>query len=249
MRMIYTRPTLAMLWLSVICFLTALLAAWYLLQQPWLGVSLRVSDAGDKVLVANTAPHLEQRIPLGAQVLRITSATGNSLALEVSDLIEEPDFFDTYPEMAQFFARQSSLAAMLRAGPVTLAWRDSQGSEGQAVIQPRPRQLPSLPVAFWFQLGVGFMALLIAAWIFLLRPDYWGARLFALTGVTFPFATTSAAIYSSRELALPGEVFRALSSINHGGGDSLWLRLGGLVFDVPQTLCAPTHPALASCCF
>lgn len=156
------------------------------------------------------------------------------MELKTTDLIEEPDFFDTYPEMAAFFARQSALWAVVRSGPVTLVWRDQQGIEGQTVIHARSRALSSLSVAFWFQLCVGFAALLIAAWVFVLRPDYWGARLFALTGLAFPVSTTSAAVYSSRELALPGDLFRVLSSINHAGSIFSGCALVGLFLMYPK---------------
>ena len=143
-RMVFTRPTLAMLWLGVACLLTSMLAAWYLLLQPWLGVTLRVNDTGDKVLVVNAAPHLGQGIAPGVQLLRLASASGAALGIVVTDLIKEPDFFDTYPDMVQFFARQSKLALLLRDGPVTLFWRDSAGRDGQMTVFPQPRPLGSL---------------------------------------------------------------------------------------------------------
>lgn len=240
MQMAFTRPTLAMVWLSVACLLTSLLSAWYLAQQPWLGVTLRVSQTGDKVLVTKLAPHLGQSIAPDSQLLRIASAAGTTLDLDVTDLIEEPDFFDTYPEMAEFFSRQSRLASLLRDGPVTLFWRDSLGRDGQTALTPGARPLTSLPGTFWFQMVVGFAALLLAAWVFLLRPAYWGTRLFALTGLTFAVATTSAAIYSSRELALPGDVFRILSSVNHGGAILFGCALVGLFLMYPKPYVRPS---------
>jgi len=239
MQMAFTRPTLAMVWLGVVCLLTSMLSAWYVTQQPWLGVTLRVSDQGDKVWVASLAPHLNQSIAPGSQLLRIASVSGATLDLDVTDLIEEPDFFDTYPEMAKFFARQSMLASLLRDGPVTLFWRDSFGKNGQTAMMPGARPLTSLPGTFWFQMVVGFAALLLAAWVFLLRPTYWSTRLFALTGLTFSVATTSAAIYSSRELALPGDVFRILSSVNHGGAILFGCALAGLFLMYPKPFVRP----------
>jgi signal transduction histidine kinase len=228
-----------------------MLAALYLLQQPWLGVTLRVSDAGDKVLVADLAPHLGQPMAPGTQVRRMASASGTVVDLAVTDLIEEPDFFDTYPEMAQFFARQSLLSSLLRDGPVTVFWSDPLGRDGQTVIAPQVRPLASLPGAFWFQMGVGFAALLMAAWVFLLRPHYWGTRLFAMTGLSFAVATSSAAIYSSRELALPGDVFRVLSSVNHAGAILFGCALVGLFLMYPKPFVRPRTllwlPAIFSC--
>lgn len=239
MRMVFTRPTLTMLWLGVACLMTSMLAAWYLLLQPWLGVTLRVNDTSDKVLVVNTAAHLSQGIAPGSELLRVVSASGITVDIDVTDLIEEPDFFDTYPEMAQFFARQSKLTLLLRDGPVTLFWRDPMGPEGQITIAPKARPLASLPGTFWFQLAVGFAALLMACWVFLLRPTYWGTRLFAMTGLSFSVATSSAAIYSSRELALDGDVFRSLSSLNHAGAILFGCALAGLFLMYPKPFVRP----------
>jgi signal transduction histidine kinase len=236
MRLIYSKPALAVLWLGVASVLAGLLACWILLQQPWLGIGMRVSDAGDAILVSRINPALATAPPVGAQVLGLVSATGASIDLRATDLIEEPDFFDTYAQMADFFARQSALSALLHAGPVTLLWRDPLGAERQTLITPQARPLSDLPAMFWFQLCVGFSALLTAAWVFVLRPDYWGARLFALTGLAFPMFTTAAAIYSSRELALPGDLFRALSSLNHAGANFFGCALAGLFLMYPRPL-------------
>ena len=238
MRLIYTKPALAVLWLALASVLAGLLASWVLLRQPWLGVGLQAAESGDGVVVARLDAPVA--IPVGAQVLRLVSAAGTSMELRATDLIEEPDFFDTYAEMATFFKRQSALSALLHVGPVTLVWREGQGDgEMHTSITPQARPVSSLPAPFWFQLGVGFAALLIAAWVLVLRPDYWGARLFALTGLAFPVFTTAAAIYSSRELALPGELFRALSSINHAGANLFGCALAGLFLIYPQPLVRP----------
>ena len=239
MRLIYTRPTRFMFWLGVACLLAGLAAAWMVLQEPWLGIRLQVSDAGDRVVVAETDPRSSPAVPRNAQVLRIGSAGGQFLNIETSDLIEEPDFFDTYAAMEEFFNRQSAIASMLRMGVVTLVWRDENGNDIATQIHPRSRTLSSIPAIFWFQLGVGFTALLMAAWIFVLRPDYWGARLFALTGLAFPLFTVSAAIYSSRELALPGGLFRVLSSINHAGALAFGCALVGLFLMYPKAFVRP----------
>lgn len=239
MRLIYTKPALAVLWLGLALILAGLLAGWILLQEPSLGVGLRASDSGGAVLLAPqpSAGLPQAALPAGAQALRLVSADGASLALQATDLIEEPDFFDTYPEMAAFFERQSKLSALLHTGPVTLVWRDPQsGADRQTPLTPHARRWSSLPAAFWFQWCAGGCALLIAAWVFVLRPEHWGARLFALTGLAFPVFTTAAAIYSSRELALPGALFRLLSSLNHAGANLFGCALAGLFMMYPKPL-------------
>lgn len=239
MRAIYTQPTLAVLWLGVISVSLSLLTSLVVLRQPWLGIGLQVSDAGDRVVAMQLAPTPSGARTAGVEVLRLVSATGGSMDLKVTDLIEEPDFFDTYEEMGEFFARQTALSALLQSGPFTVVWRDMNGDEQQTVVVPSKRPFGSLGLAFWFQLGVGYVALLIAAWVFVLRPDYWGARLFAVTGLAFPVFTTAAAIYSSRELALPGELFRILSSVNHLGAIVFGCALAGLFLMYPRPLARP----------
>ncbi len=238
MRLMYTKPALAILWLGLASILAGLLAVWVVLQEPSLGLSLRASDSGDAVVFAHqSSADASAQVPAGAQVLRLIAANGATLNLQATDLIEEPDFFDTYPEMAAFFNRQSQLSALLHAGPLTLVWRDPQsGAEQPLLITPHARHWSDLPAAFWFQWCVGVCALLIAAWVFALRPEHWGARLFALTGLAFPVFTTAAAIYSSRELALPGDLFRLLSSLNHAGANLFGCALAGLFMMYPTPL-------------
>ena len=49
----------------------------------------------------------------------------------------------------------------------------------------------------------------------------------------------TAAIYSSRELALPGDLFRVLSSVNHAGALSFGCALGGLFLMYPKPFVRP----------
>ncbi|MDO9190038.1 MAG: hypothetical protein Q7U24_09210, partial [Sulfurimicrobium sp.] len=192
-----------------------------------------------KVRVVRVAEDLAARIPEGALVQRLVSATGESLAILPADLIEEPDFFDTYPLMADFFSKQSALHAVLRSPQVMLIWTDQNGIESKTLIKPRDRPLASMPGVFWFQLIVGFSGLLIAAWVYLLRMDDWGARMFALTGLMFPVFTVPAAIYSTRELALSGDVFRVLASLNHAGAFLFGCALVALFLTYPRMLVRP----------
>ncbi len=86
-----------------------LFALQLVLHEPWIGVLPRTDGT------ALTAVQVDagREIPTGAKLLRIGPAGGTLMELRPSDLIEEPDFFDTYPEMAEFFARQSALRQSL----------------------------------------------------------------------------------------------------------------------------------------
>lgn len=192
----------------------------FALAQPSAGLRFAAYEAGGEP----PAPYL--RItespaggpPVGALVLAV-EGPGGALALNASDMIEEPDFFDRYEDMARFFERQSQLAALLAQPRLALRWQAAPDAPAQVSVLPlaRHRPLASLPGVFWFQLFAGSACLLIGAWVFALRPASWGARMLALCGLMFAVCVYPAAAYSTRELAIDGTVFRWLASLNHVG--------------------------------
>jgi hypothetical protein len=58
---------------------------------------------------------------------------------------------------------------------------------------------------------------LLGCWIWALRPNEIAPRVFALLNAAYPVFAFSAAIYSTRDLALNAELFRVLVAINTGG--------------------------------
>jgi signal transduction histidine kinase len=231
------RPGLVLLAMAVLCLLLSAAVTAVSLSQPWLGLNLQSMGEGDaaRVQVMEAAPYAVPPIPADARLLRI-GAGSDSLALQGTDLIEEPDFFDTYPRMEDFFARQDRLAGMLRFDTVTVVWQSAELAAQSSVLTPRRRPLASAGLAYWYQLLVGFAALLIATWVYVLRPGNWGTRLFLCTGISFVLFTAPAALYSSRELALPGALFRWLSSLNHLGANAFGCALAGLFMMYPRPL-------------
>lgn len=239
MQTLVKKPAYALLVLTLSCIALAACIAWIALQQPWLGVQMAVVD--DKVQVVQVAKTWAAQIPEGVEVKRLVSATDVSQELKTTDLIEEPDFFDTYSEMAAFFTRQSKFDTMLRDKQVTLVWADAAGVETQTTLTPKKRPLSSLPRVFWFQIFAGFLGFLIASWILLLRKDDWAARMFWLSGLAFPLFTIPAALYSTRELAMHGETFRWLASLNHFGANMFGCALVAIFMTYPRMLVRPLH--------
>lgn len=226
---------------ALLLTLAGVTAALYIaLNQPWLGLTLSSrADAyspGIEVLhVARNGP--AAAIAKGSRLLSI-SANGQRVALQPSDLIEEPDYFDTYAEVERFFRRQTQIAA-LQARPLLLSWQDPAGQVFEQTVTPLPsRPLASLPLVFWFQLLCGGVALLVGAWVYALKPRGWPGRLLALSGLLFLPNTYSAAIYSTRELALPGGLFELLSAVNHLGALGFGGALAALFLVYPARLAA-----------
>lgn len=226
---------LLILWLGMMS--AGLAVVWVALQAPSLGLRLGVDASGSAVSVLEAPAALGIR--QGALVSYLQGADGRRFMPVPSDLIEEPDFFDTYAEMDAFFQRQDALDSLLRTGTVILGWQTEAGKAGETRISPRKRTWDALPLAFWFQLAVGGGCFLIAGWVFALRPQDWGSRMFFVTGVALPLSAFSAAIYSSRELVLPENVFRTLSLLNHFGATAFGMALVALFLSYPRRLVRP----------
>ena len=213
----------------------------YLARQPWLGLTLAPDREGVRIVAVaasgpsqELAPHLPAK---GKGVLLLRSV--GSVELQNRDLIEDPDFIDTYDEMCEMLERQSLLASQLAAGPVVLQLVHPDGSSTSHTVQAAPnRPVSDFPPSFWFQLFAGSACLLLGAWVWVLRPGDWATRMFALTGAMFPLSALSAAVYSSRELAIDGGVFRALSAVNHFGSLMFGVALISLFLCYPRRIVA-----------
>ncbi|MBI5625948.1 MAG: hypothetical protein HY935_01920 [Nitrosomonadales bacterium] len=234
MRLLHKRPTYLLLLLWLGCLAVCAATVWLALQEPWLGVKM-AAEGGKVRVVADVAQH----IPPGSEVRRVISATGVALDLQATDMIENTDYFPSYAKKDEFFSRQSAMSAMLHMGEVGIVWVTKEGAERTALIEPRPRPLASLSAMFWFTLLVVSTAFMIACWVFLLRPQDWGARMFALTGLTLLIGGITAAPMSERALALNGAWFSALDVVNSLSAHLLGGAIVAMFLCYPRQLVAP----------
>lgn len=174
-----------------------------------------------------------------AALVSLTDATGKNIALFPSDLIEEPDVLESYAAMQAFFDRQDMIATLLRSGQVILEVQFLGESRFHTVQPGRHRPVHSLPFAFWLQIIVGLGGVWIGAWIWALRRSDWATRCFAFSGVGLMVSAFAASIYSTRELALPGDLFRILSSLNHLGAFAFGVGIIGLFMVYPRRMFQP----------
>ena len=224
---------------------TAALTVAASLQTPWLGLTLAATEEKVRV-VASQGP--STAIPAGATLLALQAGmhTGSAhpgaaeVPLQAEDLIEEPDVMGTYAQIDGFFARQQQIYDLLAQPQVRLRF-EVGGMVSTTTATPQARPISTLPLLFWFQLAVSVTGCLIACWVWVLRPHDWGARMFGLTGLLFPLFAMPAAVYSGRELALPGNLFFALNALNHWGSLMFGAAFGAIFMAHPRPLVRPVH--------
>ena len=205
---------------------------WIASAQPWLGLELAVAAEVEGAVV-HRARGPSAAIPKGTTIAGI-AADGGEFRLRAEDLVVEPDgSMGTYEQYERFLARQGELARLLASRALSL-----ESAEGQIWrVAPEPRRpLSSLPAEYWVQVVVGVFAFLIAASIWAFRPREPSARYVLLSGIaTLTFAPL-AAVYSTRELALPAELFRWLNDLNFLGGSLFAAALVALLLTYPRRL-------------
>jgi len=201
----------------LLCLAAVALVLWTTLRQPWLGLTLAADADSHTVRIAGVDPSGPARalpFPSVLHALQAADERRPAIGLEPGDLAEEPDTFESYGQIRQFMSRQSEFAALLREPSIVLQF-SGPDPRSTATVAPSGRPLASLPLSFWIQIVTGAGSLLIGAWVMAMRPTDIVTRLFALSGAMIMLAAYPAAIYSSRELAIDGGLFRALSALNH----------------------------------
>lgn len=222
---------------ALLCVASAALAAGSLVtfaatRLPWLEMQLQNASDGSLGATLNG-----KTVTLAA--IEAVDGSRRSIAPRAGDLIEEPDVLGTFAEIDAVLARQTQLAAIVAAPAVGLTLRAEDGDVERVVVTPAGRPLTDLPAAFWVQLVTGLGGLLIGGWVWALRRDDWAARLFAISGAGLMMSALPAAVYGTRQLAIDGEVFRALMTLNHAGSQLFGAAVIGLFLYYPIQMVRP----------
>ncbi len=205
----------ALFLLGVIAF-----ASYLATDIPWLGLTLGSASDGQSLVIleVDDAGPATDKLQPGEGVNRIL---GSGIALEAGDLMEEPDALSAYRDYNAFLARQSALYRGLTQSQVALELEDGRV---EMLSLPPHRPLSSLPLLFWYQLACGGIVFMAGMSVLAFRPRERVTFYYALTGFGLLIASSTAAIYSTRELALDGDLFYLLSITN---------QLGSLIFAGP----------------
>lgn len=157
---------------------------------------------------------------------------GGTLTASPELLAEEPDTLPDYNSYNNFMRNQQQLADAIHQNKLQL-----QLADGQVIdVSSYPADVGQLPFLFWFQIFVGAAGVITGAIVWTLGTKNRATLLYALTGIGYLIFAPTAAVYSTRELAMNADVFRALSIANHFGALFFTASLTALLWHYPKAL-------------
>lgn len=243
-----TTPALLLVLVAIVCLAVGGLAIMLATGTPRLGLALAATSEGIRVDAVEDFP--DRAWPgaspglilkaIGAAPKGEESGAANPLPLIADDMTAEPDSFPNYERQQLFFERQGQLHALLTQGEVALhLYSPATNDNRVTLVSPQPTAWWNLAPGFWVQTITGVAGLLIAGWVWSLRPRQLGAFLFMLSGVGLALTTATSAIYANRELAVEPGLFRALVATNHVGVVTFGFSIVSLFLAYPLRLMRP----------
>ena len=128
---------------------------------------------------------------------RIETSLGEIVLSEI-DFTVEPGELDSNEKLQEFYQRQNKINHIIQ---------DKKIFTGQ-------RSVANIPWSYWVQLIVGIGAVLISGLIWTLRPKDLATIYFYISGLSTLLFTSSAAVYTTRSLAIDSSLFKFLVSMN-----------------------------------
>ena len=227
-------PFVAMWGILLTGIMLTLFAVGIALFQPWFGLTLALEN--DHIVI-DTISISHVKVQKGEVVQSISSADGrNKIELIKSDIIEDPDQLETYQLTRQFFSRQNHFANMVSQPQISLNFANGNNVVLNVELT---RPLNSLPFVFWIQILVGLCSFLIGGWVWAISHKRYTTFILFVAGCCIMVASFSAAIYSTRVLALPAPLFELLSNLNHTGAALFGIVLVLLFSNYPSSRLLP----------
>jgi signal transduction histidine kinase len=196
---------------AISCIVISTLLA---INTPWLGLTFTPHVDGLEITHVHSSGPAYGKLQAGDVLASISGPSGKHFHLQALDIMEDPYDLQLYSEFNRFFARQTAIHQLLSQPTSTYTLAHGRSVSLQADAQ---RPFSSLPFLFWFQLGCGFVSLLIGVGVYAFRQDEIATRCFALSSIGLMAIITAAAMYSTRELAIDGDLFYQLTLLNQYG--------------------------------
>ena len=202
----------------------------FAVQQPFLGLSLEPTENGLRVVSAYGP---SSSIPENTTLTQIKNEN-SQVTFKATDLTIEPDgAIEFYAEYDEFLDRQGQITNIISSGHFSLT--DVSGKTFE-VTPASSRPITTLPVKFWVQLIVGLVAWFISGAVFAFRPKEKSAHYLLLSGLSTLIFAPFAAVYSTRELAMPETLFMWLSDGNFFGGSLFTASFLALLLHYPRRI-------------
>lgn len=128
---------------------------------------------------------------------RIETSLGEIVLSEI-DFTVEPGELDSNEKLQEFYQRQNKINHIIQ----------------DKKIFSEQRSVAKIPWSYWVQLIVGIGAVLISGLIWTLRPKDLATIYFYISGISTLLFTSSAAVYTTRSLAIDSSLFKFLVSMN-----------------------------------
>jgi len=235
-------PSLLLIAVTLACVTVSVLVAWGATSLPFMGLRLGPSADGSQVQVLGVADPawFTGSAPVVGDTLVAVGPYPEDRArppvpLLATDVTPEPDSFETFTALESFYQRQKTFDDLLQHS-VTLYLLTRAGEQITASVYPEARPFSHLPDGFWVQVLTGLAGVLIAGWVWALKPGHIGPILFFISAIGMAMSTSTSAIYANRELAMNAELFRVLVPINNAGAVLFGVVMFGLLLVYPVRL-------------
>ena len=209
-------------WLGPRQIMLVFLAVSVLLMAAVFHLSLRDRVTGQLFYAEGELLMMQADGGMPQAISAIGSDPDRLVPVNAQDKLEEPDILPLYSDYRAFLQRQTVLAGQFAGERLWLLQAD-----GDMLALPlRERRPGDLRAGFYIQLVSGLLCVMICGAIWAFNRRAIEAQVYLLMGLGIALSCWTSAIYTSRELALDGQLFRLLSLLNHLGAIAFG---GGLI--------------------
>lgn len=152
---------------------------------------------------------LENNFSVTLQPGLLIKSVYGEMTLEKIDFVSEPGDIPVQADYNRFLARQDALAKILNAEAIVVADNGTYAEYDAA-----ERKASDLPPLFWIQIVVSLGGIFIAGWIWAIKPKSLPTFFFFVSGLAMGLSALSSAVYTTRLIAIPAHMFRALNLVN-----------------------------------
>lgn len=202
---------------AILAIILAVSSAMLAMHQPWLGINLDISYNGHGVKIDSVTPGspADGCLRPGEVIVALSSEKSGQIEVPPEAALEEPDQLGSYAEYNAFFASQQAIWEVLSSEQFVAILDDGRKVQIRAAADYPG--VGAMPFEFWLMLLFGGASFLMGISVWSLRQREPVTCVLAVSGLGYMVGAYCAAIYMTRELALPAQIFHALSVGNHLG--------------------------------